>query len=109
MSNHPFKSFKGNGHGNGATPAKIQHDGIPIIGQPFQVKGGFPTVSLQCGCAGRDAVLLVGSSPAQCASCKRAFVIASFAFNAQTGQIQVNIGLVQQQQEQPTPEPAGVG
>lgn len=108
MSNHPFKSFTGNGHGNGATPSKIQHDGIPIIGQPFQIKGGFPTASLQCGCAGRDAVLLVGSSPGQCASCKRAFVIAKFVYDAQTGRIDVNIGLVQQQ-EQPTPEPAGVG
>lgn len=94
-------------NGNGGKAAEIKTDGIPIIGQPCQIKGGFPTVSVQCNCAGRDAVLLVGSTPGACASCKRTFIIAGFAFNAQSGQIQVNIGLVQAQ-PQPEPIPAGV-
>lgn len=117
MADSPFfrsmtggKSGNGNGNGaHGAAPAKIQHDGIPIVGQPFQVKGGFPTVSIQCTCPGKDAVLLIANAPGICPSCKRGFVVTSFTFTGQTGQIQVNIGLLRmQEQSTPTEEtPAG--
>ena len=88
----PFHSFK-------------PKNGVPIIGQPFTVKGGFPTTLLQCQCEAHEPVMLIGGSPGQCSACHRTFVCASFSFNAQTGQIQVQVGLVNQ--PAPEPEPAG--
>lgn len=76
---------------------------IPIIGQPFKVKGGFPTVLLQCTCDAKEPVMLIGGQPGACAACGRMFVVASFAFDRQSGQIQVNVGLMQGQM----PEPIG--
>lgn len=101
-----FRGFKPNGSGK---PTTIQADGIPIIGQAFQMKGGFPTASIQCGCPGRDAVLLVGATPGQCQSCKRVFVMQTFQFDGRTGQISANIALAQAQPEPAaTPEPEPV-
>lgn len=96
----------GNGNGKPPIPFVPQGSNIPIVGQPFAVKGGFPTVSLQCMCAAREPVLLISNTPGHCPACGRAFVVAAFAFNGQTGQIQVQVGLMQSQ-PQPVPEPAG--
>lgn len=85
-------------------PFKPKND-VPIIGQPFKVKGGFPTTLIQCMCEAHEPVMLVGGAPGQCAACHRTFVCAAFSFNAQTGQIQVQVGLVNQ--PEPLPEPVG--
>ena len=80
MSTIPFKPFKTN-------------SAVPIIGQAFTVNGGFATTVIQCGCEAKAPVLLIGASPSQCPACGRAFGLASLAFDAMTGQIQVQIGL----------------
>lgn len=78
---------------------------VPIIGQPFTVRSGFPTTLLQCNCEAREPVMLVGAAPGQCRACRRTFVCAGFTFNGQTGQIQVQVGLLNQ--PDPIPEPVG--
>ncbi len=85
-------------------PTAIPSDGIPIIGQPFQVKGGFPTVQIQCSCDAREPILLIGNGHSQCPHCHRAFTIATFQFVAQTGQIQVAIQHGTPADTEPEPE-----
>ena len=96
-----------NGHG-GKPPLPFRAPaGVPIIGQPFTVKGGYATALIQCQCEAREPVLLLGNAPAFCAGCHRGFIIVGFSFDARVGQIQVNVGLVQGQPSVP-PDPAGV-
>ncbi len=68
---------------------------IPIIGQPFVLKGGFATIFGQCGCEGKGLVVLVGMTPNACPECKRAFIVQSLAIDA-AGQLQVQVGVLQQ-------------
>lgn len=76
---------------------------IPIIGQPFTVKNGFATVVIQCGCEAKEPVLLIGGNPGTCKACRRSFVCTGATFNAQSGQMQVQVGLIQPSM----PEPVG--
>jgi hypothetical protein len=89
-NNSPFRPFQ--------KPA----GDIPIIGQPFKVKGGFCTVMVQCTCQAAEPVLLLGGSPAKCTACGRTFITHTFGFDLQTGQINVNIALVQERKEELT-------
>lgn len=84
----------GNGHG----PIPFPAERIPIVGQAFTPKGGFPTAMITCGCEAKTPILLIANSPAQCGECKRIFVIQKFAVDNATGQMQLAIGLVAQQQ-----------
>lgn len=79
--------------------------GVPIVGQAFAIKGGYPTVLLQCNCGAHEPMLLIGNQPSACPACRRGFVTTAFAFDAQTGQIQVQIGQVRQ--HEPAAEPTG--
>lgn len=89
MSTHPFRPMPKNGH----HPVAAVANEIPIIGQPFKVHGGFATVSMTCTCEAKTTLLLIGASPGACPACRRVFVVQSFAFSAQTGQIQVSLGM----------------
>lgn len=75
--------------------------GVPIIGQPFEVKGGFPTVQIVCTCHAREPLLLIGANVVRCPACGRGFACAVFSFDASTGQIGVKIGLVVAAREAP--------
>jgi hypothetical protein len=97
-----------NGNGNGRTPIPFRHDDVPIVGQPFKVCGGFATVSLQCACASKEPILLIGNTPARCPACQRGFLIVGFTFDGQTGQLHVNLGLIAEAPKPPAPTPAGV-
>lgn len=68
---------------------------VPIVGQPGVLKGGWATVLWQCNCETKEPMLLQANLPAFCPSCKRGYAIIAFALNAQ-GQIQAEIGIVQQ-------------
>jgi hypothetical protein len=98
-NSYPFRPFR-------KAPAPPSDEGVPIIGQPFKVKGGFATVMLQCTCEAAEPVLLLGGSPGKCTACGRMFVTHTFKFDMQTGQINVNVALVQERK--PDDEPAGV-
>jgi len=74
---------------------------IPIIGQAFVLKGGFPTVLGQCGCEAKEPLLLVGGAPNMCPSCKRTFVVQRFIYDP-SGQIQAEVGVLQHAPPVPT-------
>lgn len=46
---------------------------LPIVGQPFIVKGFVPMVQIVCNCEGKEPVLLIGNGIAQCPACSRRF------------------------------------
>ena len=76
---------------------------IPIVGQPFKLKGWFPTVLITCLCQPHgEPVMLVGTAPGQCPQCQRAYVVGQVNYDATTNHLQIGIGLVR------PPEPAGV-
>lgn len=64
---------------------------VPILGAPYIIKKGFPTILLQCACAKGDAILLVASLEGKCEGCGRLFMIAECHFNAQSGQLNAQI------------------
>lgn len=76
----------GNGH-NGHTPALAfkPSTGIPIIGQPFTIKGWFPTVLLICNCGKGEAVMVPKGGAAACPACSRVFTIQAVQGNVQFG------------------------
>ena len=82
--------------GNGRAPIAFPPAAIPIVGQPFTLKGWFPTVVIVCNCGeAHEPILLVGEGPQACPACKRTFVIAHVTH--QHGQPpQIGIGIVQQ-------------
>jgi hypothetical protein len=61
----------------GGQPAiPFQRNDIPIIGAEFNCTAWYPTAIINCGCAGKTAIPLVGvGQPNACPSCKRAFMI----------------------------------
>jgi hypothetical protein len=77
----------GNGNNNGQRPPlsfKPVND-IPIIGQPFTIKGWFPTVLLTCNCAKPEAVMIPRGGAAACPSCGRIYSIQVVQGNVQFG------------------------
>lgn len=58
MGNNIFGSFKKD---------------VPIVGQPFTMKGFFITVQVVCNCPDKEPVLLVGSGIGKCPACERMF------------------------------------
>ena len=67
---------------------------VPILGQQAEVKAILPIVMIQCKCASHSAILLIGGTIGLCASCGKRFLLKKLAFDAQTGQISVEIGMV---------------
>ncbi len=91
-----MSGMNGNGKGHGGViPFRAD---VPIVGQPFQVKGWSSTVLITCQCVPHgEPVMLVGQAPGQCPRCQRAFVVVAVTFDAATNKLQVGVGLVQQQ------------
>jgi hypothetical protein len=71
---------------------------VPIIGQPFTIKGWLPTVLIVCNCEGKEPLLIQRSSPTVCPTCKRTFTVAQVV-----GQVNFGIGVAA-----PEPEHAPV-
>ena len=68
---------------------------IPIVGQPFHLKGFFATVMLQCNCEAREPVMLIGTGPGSCKSCGRTFLIGSVSYNVNDPQnAQIGVAVV---------------
>jgi hypothetical protein len=65
----------GNGHPPALAFAPKPSDSIPIVGQPFTIKGWFPTVLLVCNCDAKEALMIPRGGGAQCPGCKRIFSI----------------------------------
>jgi hypothetical protein len=84
------------GAGNGQIPA-----GIPIIGQAATVSNWCVQVVATCNCEAKGVVLVVLGMLGQCPSCHRAFQITKLAFDAQTGQAMISLGLVVPPREAP--------
>jgi hypothetical protein len=77
-----------NENGNGQRPAlafKQQQPQVAIIGQPFTIKGWFPTVLLVCNCGANEALMVPRGAGAQCPACKRVFTIQAVQGNVQFG------------------------
>jgi len=89
--------------GNNGKPLPFPTANVPIIGQPFTLKGGFSTTLVQCECEAKVPVLVIGAGPGVCAACRRTFVVLKFAFDGQTGQIQANVALAQPSPAAETP------
>lgn len=74
----------GNGNGNkGQKPIVLpggQH--VPIIGQPFDIKGFQVTVALVCKCDGAHTILVTSSGLSQCPACKKAYSVAGLQYQA---------------------------
>lgn len=47
---------------------------IPIIGQPFQIKGWFSTVLIVCNCPAKESIVIPQAAAARCPSCGRVFL-----------------------------------
>ena len=76
-------------NGNGKNLQPFASTGkVPIIGQPFVMKGWFPTVHIVCACEAKEPVLLVGDAVGVCPACHRGFVI-------QVKKLEMGIGIVQ--------------
>lgn len=76
-------------NGHGQVPG-----GIPILGQPATVKSWACQVVATCNCEGKEPVLVVLGMLGQCPSCQRLYQITRIAFDAQTGQAMLSLGLV---------------
>ena len=76
---------------------------VPIVGRPFTVNSGFPTALITCGCDAKTPVLLVGVVPSVCPACRRVFVVQKFAFDGETGSVQVSLRLGQMADAPPAP------
>lgn len=87
-----MERHNGNGHG-GPLQFKSPNE-IPIVGQPFTIKGWFPTVLLVCNCEGKEPVMLPRGGGAQCPSCKKVFTIQSVQFSPD-GNVGFGIGMMQ--------------
>lgn len=77
---------------------------VPIVGQPFTVKGGHGTTMVQCNCGAREPVLLIGQAPNFCPACDLGFSVGMFSIDEQ-GQLKVGIRLVRRAPTISTPLP----
>lgn len=82
-------------HGHSHPAAPMAGPGVPILGQPFVLKGWFPTIQLVCNCGAHEPVLIVGGpgSAGHCPACKKAFVYQGLQMDPVTQQLQLNIGM----------------
>ncbi len=79
---------------------------IPIVGQPFEVKGWLIQVLLVCKCETPQPILLIGlpgQAAAQCPSCKRIFGLTGLGM-APNGDMQFQIGQMVKREEAATDE-----
>ncbi len=88
--------------GKGAPICFTPRSEVPIVGQPFVVKGGYATTLVQCTCGAREPVLLVGQAPNFCPACDLGFRVSLFSIDEQ-GQLKVGIRLVRRAPEEPPP------
>lgn len=83
-------------HGNGAKspiPFPGAPNDIPIVGQPYKLKGVMPQALLQCSCDAKEPVLLIGmGAQGQCPSCRRAFVLSE-VHGVAGGQVSASIAV----------------
>lgn len=82
-------------HDNGHKPtlACKAPNTIPIIGQPFTVRGWFPTVLLVCNCDAHEPVMIPRGAAAQCPGCKKLYTIQQLAFTPE-GNVNFGIGIM---------------
>ena len=66
---------------------------VPLVGQPFMVKGWFPTVQIVCACDAHEPVLCVGVAPSACPACGRVFQVQDIVFHAKTDQMQISLAV----------------
>jgi hypothetical protein len=80
-------------HNGQKPPAPLRFNGldIPVVGQPFTIKGWFPTVLLVCNCRGKEPIMIPRGAGGQCPSCKRVYTIQQI----HTPGIQFGIGILQ--------------
>jgi hypothetical protein len=77
------------GHNSNPPTPFPQAPGVPILGQPFQLKNIYcpVTANLSCTCGGAETdVAIVASVPGTCPSCHKIFNIA---FNPTTMKLEV--------------------
>jgi len=81
---------------NGQKPPLAFQRSVPLVGQPFTVLAfSIPVnVTLTCHCA-EQALQIVGGQPATCPQCGKVY---QAAYNPQTGQLNVQIGIPQTEQ-----------
>ncbi len=80
---------------------------VPLVGQPFALRGFFPTAVIQCNCEPNGEIItLVANGHGACPRCRKVFTIGLVQWRQDQPQAtQVGIGIV----HQPAPAPAGVG
>ncbi len=79
---------------------------VPLVGQPFALKGFFPTAVIQCNCEPNGEIItLVANGATGCPRCKKVYTIGLVNWRQDQPQAaQIGIGIV----HQPAQEPAGV-
>lgn len=67
---------------------------LPIVGQPFEIKGWFLTLMVACRCGANEPCLMAGQIGAvtMCPACRRVFVLKSINVNA-GGQVEFQLQL----------------
>lgn len=82
-------------NGNGHKPALAfkPANNISIVGQPFTIKGWFPTVLLVCNCEGKEPVMVPRGGAAMCPACKKIYSI-----QAVRGDVNFGIGVMSPEQ-----------
>jgi len=83
------------GSGNGTNKNFEIPQGIPIIGQPFELQNGYITALGYCKCGGTKTAVLLPGGPGACPSCQRTWIVTGALFDLRTGQLQITVGLMQ--------------
>jgi hypothetical protein len=79
---------------NGQKPLLFKGPNVPIVGQPFAIRGWFPTVLLQCNCsAAHEAIMIPRGAAGQCPACKKVYAIQQVVMTPD-GQITFGIGIM---------------
>ena len=67
---------------------------IPIVGQPFELLGGFVTAVGHCKCTIEGTPVIIGNGPGVCPKCFKLWAVAQVQFDGKTGQMQVAVQVV---------------
>jgi hypothetical protein len=95
MGFQPPRQFPPRPHANGHGPRPVAA-GVPIVGQPVELTGWFPTVSFICRCASPGVpLLLCGLGNAiRCPSCGTHWAVTKVGFDATNPQSEIMLSRV---------------
>lgn len=67
---------------------------IPILGQPVEIHGWFPTVMVTCKCVNQPLLIVGLDAVAECPQCHAHYRVEVISMSRQTNEATVSIGRV---------------